>query len=59
MNNIQFGLKLSHLMKKNINKDSISIKKDTHSNTTIYINETKAFFKKLNGTAFIEDDETD
>ena len=27
MNNIQFGLKLSHLMKKNINKDSICMKK--------------------------------
>ena len=56
MNNIQFGLKLSHLMKKNINKDNVCIKKDTHHNTIIYINETRAFFKKLNGTTFIEND---
>ena len=58
MNNIQFGLKLSHLMKKNINKDYECIKKDTHHNTTtIYIKETKAFFRKLNGVEFIEDDD--
>ena len=58
MNNIQFGLKLSHLMKKNINKDYECIKKDTNNGkTTIFIKETKAFFRKLNGVEFIEDDD--
>jgi hypothetical protein len=54
MNNIQFGLKLSQVMKKNINE---CIKKDTNNNTMIYIKETKAFFRKLNGVEFIEETE--
>ncbi len=57
MNNIQFGLKQSQIMKKNINKNYECLRKDTINNAIIYIKETKAFFRKLNGVDFIEDKE--
>ena len=57
MNNIQFGLKLSLLTKRNINKDIECIKKDTHNNTIINIQNIKSFFRKLNGVEFIEEEE--
>ena len=57
LNNIQFGLKLSLLMKQNINKEAECIKKDTHNNTIINAKEMKSYFRKLNGiTQFIEED---
>ncbi len=45
MNNIPFGLKLSQIMKKNINKNFECIMKDTNNNTIIHIQETKAFLE--------------
>ena len=56
MNNIQFGLKLSLLMKRNINKEFECIRKDTHNNTIIDVGNIKSFFRKLNEVEFIEED---
>ena len=60
-NKIQFGIKISQLIKKTINKNGeIIMMKDTkHSTTTIYIDKMKLFFKKLNKIDFIDDEEGD
>ena len=56
MNNIQFGLKMSNIMKKNINKKTICITKDLkHSTTTFFIHELTEFYNKLNSCDFIDD----
>ena len=58
LNKQQFGSKISLLMKNKINKEFECIVKDIkHSTTTFNIEESKAFFRKLNGFDFIEDKE--
>ena len=53
-NSIQFGIKVSQVMKKQMNKnDILCITKDTsNSTTTFHIDNCKKFFTVLNGTSF-------
>ena len=53
-NKIQFGIKLTQIMKNKLNLNGIvCIKKDTsHSKTTIYPQELKEYFEKLNGVQY-------
>ena len=59
LNIIQFGIKISQLMKKTLNiNDVVCISKDVkHSKTIINIKELRAYFRKLNKIDFIEDEE--
>lgn len=55
---IQFGIKVSQVMKKQMNKNEVCISKDTNNNTILNIDNCKKFFTALNGTSFgfIEDE---
>ena len=56
-NKIQFGIKISQLIKKHFNKnDNVYIVKDTkHSTTIIYTEKMREFFGKLNNINYLDE----
>ena len=55
-NKIQFGMKISQVMKKQLNiNENICIVKDTNHNTILNILNLKKYFTKINGYEFIEE----
>lgn len=58
-NKVQFGIKLTQILKKNINvkNETHVIRDNKHSATIFHINNLKTFFMKLRKVDFVDDEE--